>query len=141
MGYVILAFECPVLWHSCLRTKIALSTMEAEYVSLSTACKDLFLLLDLVCELSASVGLPSDIGSHLHCKVHEENICALTHAWLEPRRMTPWSKHYAIKYHWFCSQVFDPSSNITIVKTNSKSQLGDMFTKGLLQAIFVHLQF
>eukprot|EP00804_Cyclotella_cryptica_P019462 CCRYP_006640-RC/>CCRYP_006640-RC protein AED:0.46 eAED:0.41 QI:0/-1/0/1/-1/0/1/0/84 len=40
-GYVILAFGCPVLWRSRLQTEIALSTMEAEYVALSTMCKDL----------------------------------------------------------------------------------------------------
>ena len=32
MGYVILAFGCPVLWRSCLQTEIALSTLEAEYL-------------------------------------------------------------------------------------------------------------
>eukprot|EP00804_Cyclotella_cryptica_P016318 CCRYP_009889-RC/>CCRYP_009889-RC protein AED:0.21 eAED:0.80 QI:0/0/0/1/0/0/3/0/571 len=69
-GYVILAFGCPVLWHSRLQTEIALSTM---------------------------------------CKVHEDNVGALTLGHLEPRRMTPRSKHYAIKYHWFRDKVADPS--------------------------------
>jgi hypothetical protein len=69
-----------------------------------------------------------------------DNIGALTLACLEPCCMTPRSKHYAIKYHWFCSRVFDPCSNITIVKNDSKNQLGDMFTKGLPQATFVHLR-
>ncbi|KAL7475748.1 hypothetical protein ACHAW6_006117 [Cyclotella cf. meneghiniana] len=99
IGYVILAFGCPVLGHSRRQTEIAISTMEAEYVALSTACKDLFPLLDLVCELSTAVGLPSDIGSHLHCKVHKDHISALTLAYLESHHMTPWSKQYAIKYH------------------------------------------
>jgi hypothetical protein len=40
--------------------EIALSTMEAEYVALSTSCKDLFPLLDLICELSSAVNLPMD---------------------------------------------------------------------------------
>jgi hypothetical protein len=40
-GYVIMAFDCPVLWYSCLQTEIALSTVEAEYVAISMACKDL----------------------------------------------------------------------------------------------------
>jgi hypothetical protein len=47
-GYVILVSGCPILWKSKLQTEIALSTMEAEYVSLSQACKDLFPLLDLI---------------------------------------------------------------------------------------------
>ncbi|KAL7474606.1 hypothetical protein ACHAW6_000575 [Cyclotella cf. meneghiniana] len=39
---LILASGCLVLWKIKHQTKIALSTMEAEYVALSQACKDLF---------------------------------------------------------------------------------------------------
>ncbi len=41
-GYVICLADCPVLWKSTLQTKIALLTMKAKYVSLSTLCRDLF---------------------------------------------------------------------------------------------------
>ncbi|KAL7474218.1 hypothetical protein ACHAW6_000204 [Cyclotella cf. meneghiniana] len=115
MGYPVFAFGCPVLWCNCLQTEIVFSTMEVKYVALSTACKDLLTLLDLVCELSAAVSLPSDIESHLYCQVHEDNIGALTLAGLEPCRMIPCQKHFAIKSLWICSPVFDPSSNNTIV--------------------------
>ncbi len=37
-GYVICLANCPVLWKSCLQTEITLSTMEAEYIALSTSC-------------------------------------------------------------------------------------------------------
>ncbi len=37
-GYVICLANCPILWKSKLQTEIALSTMEAEYVALSTSC-------------------------------------------------------------------------------------------------------
>jgi hypothetical protein len=47
-GFVILAFGCPVLWKSKLQTEISLSAMEAEYVALSTACKDLIPIIDTV---------------------------------------------------------------------------------------------
>lgn len=47
-GYVILAFGCPILWKSKLQTEIALSTMEAEYVALSTAMKDLLPIIALM---------------------------------------------------------------------------------------------
>ncbi len=46
-GYVITMANCPILWSSKLQTEIALSTMEAEYVALSTSCKDLFPIIDL----------------------------------------------------------------------------------------------
>jgi hypothetical protein len=138
-GYVILAFGCPVLWRSRLQTEIALSTMEAEYVALSTACKDLFPLVAVIRELSAAVGLDASFASRIHCKVHEDNVGALTLARLEPRRMTPRSKHYAIKYHWFRETVADPSQQVTLVKIDTRNQLGDLFTKGLPLISFAHL--
>eukprot|EP00804_Cyclotella_cryptica_P028871 CCRYP_008449-RA/>CCRYP_008449-RA protein AED:0.34 eAED:0.34 QI:0/0/0/0.5/1/1/2/0/327 len=123
-GYVILAFGCPVLWRSRLQTEIALSTMEAEYVALSTVCKDLLPVVAVIRELSAAVGLDSSFTSNIHCKVHEDNVGALTLARLEPRRMTPCSKHYAIQCHWFREKVADPSLGITIVKIDTPINLG-----------------
>ena len=137
---MILAFGCPVLWCSRLQTEIALSTMEAEYVALSTACKDLLPLAAVIRELSAAVGLDASFTSNIHCKIHKDNVAALTLACLEPRCMTPCSKHYAIKYHWFHEKVADPSQRITLVKIDTKNQLGDLFTKGLPLASFVHLR-
>eukprot|EP00804_Cyclotella_cryptica_P027579 CCRYP_007520-RA/>CCRYP_007520-RA protein AED:0.02 eAED:0.02 QI:0/-1/0/1/-1/0/1/0/173 len=139
-GYIILAFGCPVLWRSRLQTEIALSTMEAEYVALSTACKDLLPLVSLIRELSDAVGVDASFVSYIHCKVHEDNVGALTLGRLEPRRMTPRSKHYAIKYHWFRDKVADPSQRITLVKIDTKNQPGDLFTKGLAHTSFVHLR-
>ena len=53
-GYVICLSNCPVLWKSKLQTEIALSTMEAEYVALSTLCRDLFPLIELTNKLCAA---------------------------------------------------------------------------------------
>ena len=73
--------------------------MESEYVALSTACRDLFPIMDLVEELSGSVGISASEGANIHVRVHEDNVGALTLGQLEPRRMTPRSKHYALRYH------------------------------------------
>jgi hypothetical protein len=135
-----LAFGCPVLWRSSLQTEIATSTMMAEYVSLSTACKDLFPVMALVKELGHSVGFTDDFVSKIHVRIHEDNVGALTLGKLEPRRTTPRSKHYAIKYHWFREKIHDKSNKIELVKIDSKNQLGDIFTKGLTQATFEHLR-
>ena len=140
-GYVILAFGCPVLWRSKLQTEIALSTMEAEYVAISTSCRDLFPVVDMIKELSRTVGLSDDFVSKIHVKIHEDNVGALTLGKLEPRRMTPRSKHYAIKYHWFREKVADPAKRITLVKIDTKNQLGDIFTKGLTKDNFERLRF
>jgi hypothetical protein len=78
-GYVITAFGCPVLWRSKLQTEIALSTMEAEYVAISAACKDLFPVVNMIKELSRTVGLSDDFNSNIHVKIrHEDNVGALT---------------------------------------------------------------
>jgi hypothetical protein len=137
-GYVILLAGCPVLWKSKLQTEIALSTMEAEYVALGQSCKDLFPLLDQINELGAAVGLPVSKETLLHTTIYEDNVGALTLGRLEPKRMTPRSKHYAIKYHWFREQI--GPRNIKLVKVDTKNQLGDIFTKGLGFVPFSYLR-
>ena len=52
---------------------IAGSTMESEYIAMSTACKDLFPLMDLVHELGRCLGVPIADKSNLHVRVHEDN--------------------------------------------------------------------
>ena len=137
-GYVITLAGCPVLWVSKLQTEIALSTMESEYVALSTACKDLFPIMDLVKEIGTFFELPIKDKARFHVRIHEDNVGALTLGKLEPRRMTPRSKHYAIKYHWFREQI--GPRGIQLLKIDTKEQLGDIFTKGLGRIAFEYLR-
>ena len=112
-----------------MQSEIALSTMEAEYIAISTACKDLFPIIDKTKEITETLKLTIDPESSIHTKIHEDNVGALTLAQLEPRRMTPRSKRYAVKYHWFREHL--SPRNIDLVKIASENQLGDIFTKGL----------
>jgi hypothetical protein len=48
--------NCPVIWKSKLQPEIVLSPMESKYIDLSTACRDLLLLQDLVKEVATAVG-------------------------------------------------------------------------------------
>jgi hypothetical protein len=121
-----------------MQTEIALSTMEAEYVALSTSCRDLFPLIDITNELCTALQVDMQTKTQMHIKIHEDNIGALTLGKLEPRRMTPRSKHYAMMYHWFCKQI--GPRNIELIKISSEDQLGDLFTKGLSRIIFSRLQ-
>ncbi len=75
--------------------------MEAEYVALSTSCKDLFPIIDITKEICTVLEVHLHDITNMHIKIHEDNAGALTLGRLEPRRMTPRSKHYAVKYHWF----------------------------------------
>jgi hypothetical protein len=83
-GYVICLSDCPVLWVSKLQTEIALSTMEAEYVSLSTSCRDLFPMIDLTKEICSSLSLQLDNVVNMHVKVHEDNVGTHILGKLEP---------------------------------------------------------
>jgi hypothetical protein len=74
----------------------------------------------------------------MHIKVHEDNVGALALGKLEPCRMTPRSKHYAIKYHWFREHI--SPCQIQLVHISSNDQLGDLFTKGLSGVKFTRLQ-
>jgi hypothetical protein len=141
MGFVICFAACPVLWKSKFQTEITLSTMEAEYVTLSTTCRDLFPLIDITNEIWKHFAMDGNIFdrvTRLHITIHEDNIGALALGKLEPRRMTPRSKHYAIKYHWFCKHICP--HQIQLVKIDSDDQLGDLFTKGLTKIKFSRLQ-
>jgi hypothetical protein len=74
----------------------------------------------------------------MNIKIHEDNIGTLILEQLEPWRMTPCSKHNAVKYHWFWEHLVP--CRIQLVKTATKDQLGDIFTKGLDKATFKNLQ-
>lgn len=128
-GYVMTLAHCPIVWVSKMQTEIALSTMEAEYIALSTAFRDLFPIIDKTDEITAILGLSFEPGSNMHIRIHEDNAGALVLGRLEPHQMTPRSKHYAVKYHWFHEHL--SPRNIDLVKISSENQLGDIFTKGL----------
>ena len=98
-------------------------------MALSTACKDLFPIMDLMKELGGASGLPFKEKSRFHVRVHEDNVGALLLGQLESSRMTPRSKKYAVKYHWFCSEL--GPSGVQLHEIASENQLGDIFTKGL----------
>ena len=51
--------------------------------------------------------------------------------------MTPRSKFYVIKYHWFHSHL--KPNKISVEKIATKSQHADILTKGLTQVTFENI--
>ena len=137
-GYVIMVAGCPVLWKSKLQTLIAQSTMESEYIALSTACKDLLPLQNLVHEIAPILGIPSEPQSEIRSTIWEDNEACLKLANLELPYMTNRSKHIALKYHWFREFV---NVKWVVKPIASVNQLGDLFTKGLAPDVFERLRF
>ena len=138
-GYVIFVGKCPIIWKSALQKEIACSTMESEYIACSTACRDIIPLIDLVQEVADAIGLPTKETTNIFSTIWEDNIGALTLAHLELPRMTPRSKHIAVKYHWFREHV--ASGKFKVVKVDTLDQIGDLFTKGLGIKLFEKLRF
>ena len=127
-GFVLMLSGVPVLWFSKLQSEISLSTFEAEYIALSTAMRDLLPFRSLLQEISSSVGLSPTITATIHTRVWEDNAAAEKLAKLEPTQVTPRSKHFAVKYHWFWSKL---STSISILRVCLTENIGDIFTKGL----------
>ena len=59
--------------------------MVAEYVALSTSCRDLFPLIDITNESCTALQVKMHPESEMHIKIHEDNVGALTLGKLEPR--------------------------------------------------------
>ncbi len=133
-GFVFTIAGCPVHWSSKLQTEIALSTLEAEYIALSSAMREMLPMRRLFREIGVKMKLGLQDKGLLHSTVFEDNNGALGLA-LAPR-LTPRTKHIAVKYHFFKSHIGDEDDSgiekgIFIRKIASEEQKADIFTKGL----------
>ena len=136
-GHLISLSGCFLIGKTNLQTSIAQSTGEAEYIALSHALRALLPIRSTLLELLAAIDLPSSLKvsvpssvlSHFKTLVHEDNNSALMLA--NDQRVTPRTKHYAVKLHWFWSIVKNPDLNIDVVKIDTKLQQADYLTKGL----------
>jgi hypothetical protein len=123
-GFILYLTDCPLLGGSKLQTEIASSTMEAEYIAR---------IVQLVCDTILSAG---KYESKMYSSVFEDNNGAFQLA-CSPR-MTPRTKHYTIKNHFFATYV--EKEEIKIFKISTKVQRVDIMTKGLVFVLFVYLQ-
>jgi len=82
-GYVITLGDNPVVWHSKLQTEIALSTMSAEYIALSTAMRSLIHLRNVHHEVVKTFQLPWNKESTIST-VYEDNQACVILATMEP---------------------------------------------------------
>jgi hypothetical protein len=127
-GHVIFLSNFPLSWSSKLQTEIACSTMEAEFIALSSAMRDLLPARLLLNHIGKVLQLKFPEGADLKSTVFEDNNGYLQLATIP--KMTPRSKHIGVKYFWFRSKV-GPSHGINIIKCDTKDQVADIFTKGL----------
>jgi hypothetical protein len=137
-GYVICISGCPVIWNSKLMRDIATSTMEAEYNALSLSMRDLLPFLTLTRTVLTSLGIEDTRVTTIKTVVWEDNAGALALARMEPGRMTPRSKFYAVKYHWFRSKL--KPNDIIVEKIGTNEQKADIMTKALRTIKFAEMR-
>jgi hypothetical protein len=133
-GYVIFAYGVPICWGSKLQTEVALSTMEEEYIALSTATREVLGLRHLLQEISTELDVSKEFKFTALSQIFEDNNGALALA--KSPTMTPRSKHFATKYHFFKSHIKKNGGVLDIKKIDTKDQAADIFTKPLDKVLF-----
>jgi hypothetical protein len=116
--FTLNAQEGPLIsWRSKKQTLIALSSCEAEYISLSLATQEAVFLKQLLKELD-----PRDHGEViLHCD--NQGAIALSSKKICNQR----SKHIDIRYHFVRNAVLEHLVNLEYV--SSENNVADLFTK------------
>jgi hypothetical protein len=127
-GYLLTLGDVPILWKSKLQPQIALSTMEAEYIALSTAMRSLLHVKQILKTLAAALSIEMNEHSNIST-VWEDNRAAQILATTNPPRLTPRSKHIAIQYHWFRDQLVPGRVEVQSIPSNQ--QKADILTKAL----------
>ena len=128
-GFVVTLGNVPVTWSSKLQTEIATSTMHAEYIALSTEMRELVPITHTLEHICTIFHIPRDPAIKA-VQVWEDNEGTLKLATGPIEKVTPHSKHFAIKYHWFREKLTDLSISIRHITTDK--QKADIMTKGLV---------
>jgi hypothetical protein len=131
-GWITCLGGCPLLWKSQLQTPIAMSTLEAEYVALSDCLRTVVWLKALIIEVAQAIGLQDEIISTIHAVVFEDNQGAYLLA--TKHRITPRTKYFAVKYHWFHS--LHEQGVFQIKPCPTTAQDADYLTKGLGRVLY-----
>jgi len=126
----------PLLWVSKLQTEVALSTVEAEYITLSQSMRDLLPTQQLLQELQQIFQTPKSKSPTATSTIFEDNAGALQLA--RCPKMRPRTKHIAVKYNHFRDQVKNGNVDIQSISTND--QIADIFTKPLPEGKFLRLR-
>ena len=132
-GWIVFYAGCPIIWASKLQTQVALSTTEAEYISLSSSLRDVIPIMSLVSEMkSRGFDVPCT-EPHVYCKLFEDNSGALEIARLP--KMRPRTKHLCASLHHF--REFVRLGLVKIFPIATDMQTADILTKPTPQNIFV----
>ena len=127
-GYVFLFGESLVRCSSKKQTVVALSSMEAEYIALSSSTQEGIWLRNLLTSISFPPNDPTTIK--------QDNQATITFS--ETNKISQRSKHIDVR-HYFVKQAIE-ESQIMLEYIPSKENLADIFTKPLGKEQFEYLR-
>ena len=126
-GYITLLGGWPIVWKSQLQDMVAQSTMESEYIALSSALRVFLPLQWMIAEMVSRTNCTNPEESRLHTTVFEDNQS--TYYLATNQRITNRTKYLLTKWHWFWDLY--NQGTFDIVKCASEEQAADYLTKPL----------
>jgi hypothetical protein len=136
-GFLITLSDVPLVWKSQLQSEITLSTMEAEYSTLSMSLRTLLPLRDLLIEVTSAIGVDPTLCATVHARAFQDNRAAWQLA--TEQHLTNRTKYFLVKWHWFWSFVHRSSEDdadqkrfLHVEACSTHVMRADILTKGLL---------
>ena len=124
-GYVIFYAGCPIVWKSKMQTTIALSTTEAELLSMSEALREAIYLMNLIKEIRDQGFNLTALTPTIHCQTFEDNAGAIET--VKVPKFRPRTKHMNTSWHHFGHHV--ERGDISVHKIDSEDNCADTLTK------------
>ena len=122
-----------MIFASRLQSQVALSTTEAEYISLSMSLRDVIPIMMLLEEMKKKGFQVICTNPHVYCKVFEDNSGALELARLP--KLRPRTKHINCCYHHF--REFACKGLLKFFPCSTDLMTADTLTKPLAQNAFL----
>jgi hypothetical protein len=133
-GYILMLAGCPVVWKSQLQMELSMSTLKAEYSTLSNALENLLPLKRLVIKIVSEIPISASLLPTIKARAFEDNQGA--YYLVTNNKILNCTKYFLVKYHWFWSH--HENGELVVYKINTQDQLADYFTKGLARESFEH---
>ncbi|CAB4028654.1 Hypothetical predicted protein, partial [Paramuricea clavata] len=127
-GYVFQISNAAISWRSKKQSCVALSTAEAEYMTLASATQEAVWLQQLLSDLKSK-----PTGPMLILEDNQAAICMAKNAQYHGR-----AKHIDIKYHFIREHV--ASAAVKLEYCSTEEMIADIFTKGLSVVQFTKLR-
>ncbi|GFV49269.1 retrovirus-related Pol polyprotein from transposon TNT 1-94 [Trichonephila clavipes] len=121
-GFITFIDETPISWRTFKQKSVSLSTMEAEYVSLTEAAKEFIWLKNVIDNKSLNLELSENV---MFC----DNQAAISFSKSPVENCR--TKHIDVRYHFLRNLIYDKVFQIKYIGT--KNNLADIFTKPMVK--------